>query len=101
MMTEAQEKTLCEVLLDETPITREWLASIGFKPVTSDMGPEYADHMELDSLNVWGFNETGWWLFNPCDSIELRTRGELQMLAYLLNNRNRHEYQNRRNSLLP
>jgi hypothetical protein len=70
--------------LDETPITQEWLLSIGFKFVPSSLGPEYDDHLEFECVNIWNFNNLGIWLYNDCDSINIRTRGELFMLAKLL-----------------
>lgn len=70
--------------LDETPITQEWLLACGFKPVESDMGANYREHMEKGRMNVWEFNDTGDWLFNNYDSLAMRTRGRLRMLAYLL-----------------
>jgi hypothetical protein len=74
----------CSAFLDETPITQEWLLACGFKPVESDMGKNYRDHMEKGRLNIWEFNDTGDWLFNNYDSLAMRTRGRLRMLAYLL-----------------
>lgn len=62
------------------PITREWLASIGFKPVPSDMGPNYADHMERDGINLWLFNDRHW-CWNDCDRIPMVKRVDLRNLG--------------------
>lgn len=56
---------------------------MGFLPVPSDLGPLYRDHMEKDGLNIWEFNDSGEWLFNDYDSIGMKTRGRLRMLAHL------------------
>jgi len=77
-------EVISSTFLDETPITEDWLISCGFKPVPSDIGPEYADHMEKEGLNIWEFNNTGEWLFNDYDRLGMRTRGRLRMLAFLL-----------------
>lgn len=69
---------------DDAPITEEWLLQQGCKHVPSSIGPEYADHLEVGELNVWEYNGTGTWLFDPYDSLELRTRGQFRMLAHLL-----------------
>ena len=71
-------------LLDPTPITAEWLLSLGFKYVPSSLGDEYADHLELGRLNVWEYNRTGAWLYDEADHIEMRTRGRLRMMAAML-----------------
>jgi hypothetical protein len=68
---------------DAEPITKDWLLSVGFMAVRSDMGANYDDHLQIDWLNVWEFNDTGIWLFNPADRIEMRTRREIRMLAEL------------------
>lgn len=81
---QALAPTACSAFLDDTPITQEWLMACGFKPVESDMGKNYRDHMEKGRLNIWEFNDTGDWLFNSYDSLAMRTRGRLRMLAYLL-----------------
>jgi hypothetical protein len=70
---------------DAEPITKEWLLSVGFSEVPSDMGPNYADHLQIEWLNVWEFNGTGEWLFNPYDRIEMRTRRQIRLLAELYN----------------
>jgi hypothetical protein len=77
---------LCEEVTadDQLPITEEWLKSVGFKAVESDMGPTYGDHMEKGMINIWEFNDTGKWLFSPADHIEMATRRELRLLAELL-----------------
>jgi hypothetical protein len=74
---------------DNEPITREWLSQVGFKPVESDMGPHYNEHYDFDhrTINIWEFNDTGVWLLNDCDRIELKTRRHVRMLAELLNAR--------------
>lgn len=69
---------------DNEPIKLDWLLQSGFKPVKSDMGENYRDHMELEGFNVWEFNDTGDWLFNDADHISMRTKGEIRMLASLL-----------------
>jgi hypothetical protein len=68
---------------DNKPITEEWLLSIGFKPVSSDMGPKYADHYKKGRLVIWEFNGTGEWLFKDADWMGVKTRRELRMLAEL------------------
>lgn len=69
---------------DEVGITEAWLKSEGFQSVPSSLGPEYADHLEKDRLNLWEFNDTGAWLFEDADHIETRTRGDVRALAKLL-----------------
>lgn len=69
--------------IDDKPITSEWLREMGFLPVPSDLGPQYRDHMEKDGLNIWEFNDSGEWLFNDYDSISMKTRGRLRMIAHL------------------
>lgn len=69
---------------DNEPITREWLTSQGFEPVESDMGSNYPDHYQKGSLNIWEFNDTGRWLLIQYDTIEMKTRGKLRMLAKLI-----------------
>jgi hypothetical protein len=71
-------------LLDETAITRETLASLGFVEVESDLGPDYFGHMELGRLNLWEFNDSGKWLVNEADWIELTTLSQLRMLCLAL-----------------
>lgn len=80
---EAVASSACSAFLDDTLITSEWLREMGFLPVPSDLGPQYRDHMEKDGLNIWEFNDSGEWLFNDYDSIKMRTRGRLRMLAHL------------------
>jgi hypothetical protein len=67
----------------DTPITREWLLSMGLKAVPSPMGPRFSDHLEKGKLNVWEWGQ-GEWLYTDADSISMRTRGELRLLARLL-----------------
>jgi hypothetical protein len=69
---------------DPTPLTEEWLLSVGFKAVESHMGPRYSDNLELGRLNVWELNKTGEWLLTAADHIGVTTRGELRVLAKLL-----------------
>jgi len=66
---------------DHLPITEDWLLSLGFQRVESDMGRNYPNHLECGALNVYNFNDTGNWLWNQYDSIEMRKRGELRTLA--------------------
>lgn len=73
-----------ESFFDSTTITQDWLLSVGFKPVPSDMGPTFRDHLELGRLNIWEFNETGEWLYDAADHISLYTRGDVRTLARLL-----------------
>lgn len=68
---------------EEEAITREWLESIGFKPVASDLRPSIGDHYERE-INIFEFKDTGEWLFNDADSIGLNTRGDLYDLLRLL-----------------
>jgi hypothetical protein len=76
---------ICSALADDSePITEEWLLANGFRHVPSDMGPEYKDHLEKDGLNLWEFNGTGAWLWDVHDSVEMRTRGKLRLLALWL-----------------
>lgn len=73
---------ICSALADDSePITEAWLIANGFRHVPSDMGPEYRDHLERDGLNLWEFNGTGDWLWDVHDSVEMRTRGKLRLLA--------------------
>lgn len=65
---------------DYEPITREWLLSLGFVEVESDLGPTYREHCERNRVNVWEFNDTGAWLWNALDSVEMRTRKKLRDL---------------------
>lgn len=71
--------------LDEELITKEWLVSVGFKAVPSDMGPNYFDHYEIEGerLNIWEYNQSGKWVLNLADHIGMRTRGKLRMMAKL------------------
>jgi hypothetical protein len=75
---------MSDPLRDSTPITEAWLLSAGFKAVESDRGPRYADHYELQRLNIWKFNDTDKWLFTEADNIEMTTRGDVRMLGMLL-----------------
>ena len=69
---------------DASPITKEWLLAQGFVEVESPMGGEYKKHLQKGCLNIWDYNDTGDWLFNEYDSLAMRTRGQLKMLAHLL-----------------
>lgn len=82
-------QTLAEEYLVEHPadegeqITREWLASIGFKPVPSGSGPNYDDHMEMGLLNLWDFNGQCW-VVDDADWMELHTRRQVYQLLSAL-----------------
>lgn len=65
---------------DDDPITEDWLQSLGFRPVKSPSGPEYGDHWERSGVNVWEYNDTGAWLWEQYDRVEMRTRGKLRDL---------------------
>lgn len=69
---------------DEEPITTDWLRSVGFHPVPSDMGLGYSDHMQLGRLNIWEFNDTGEWLFRDYDQLSLRSRGDVRRFCAFL-----------------
>lgn len=84
--SESREKAVLNDALfgffsDETPITEEWLLEQGFQQVPSDRGPNFADHFEKGPLNLWEFNGTGNWLWDEHDSVDMRTRGKLRLLA--------------------
>ena len=64
-------------------IDHKWLELMGFQPVESDMGPNYEDHWQCGLLNIWEFNDTGVWLFNDADWIQLKTRDDVRMLMAL------------------
>lgn len=67
----------------QEPITRDWLASIGFSPIPSDMGPTYDDHMERGDVRLWEYHGECW-LWSSCDHVEMKTKGHLyKMLAWL------------------
>ena len=68
---------------DDDPITPEWLLSVGFKAVPSDMGSTYHDHYQLDLLNLWQFNG-GPWLVNGADWMEFKTRVDVRRLTAAL-----------------
>lgn len=68
---------------DNEPITVEWLLSEGFKKVPSDLGPRYADNLQLDRVTVWELNGTGKWVFDDADWIELKTRKHMRILIEL------------------
>lgn len=70
--------------VDRTPLTEEWIISQGFARVESSMGPNYADHLEKDSVNVWEFNGQGKWLWQDGDRLEMKTRGEFRMFCALM-----------------
>jgi hypothetical protein len=63
-------------------ITENWLISIGFVHVESDLGIEYQDHLEKDGLNLWEYS-IGIWLFNDADWMKLYTRGDVRSLCKL------------------
>lgn len=71
----------------QEPITEEWLRSLGFKEVPSDMGPNYANHFEIGEptpLNLWRFNDTDDWLISGLDSFPLRTQADVLNLLSAL-----------------
>jgi len=63
----------------DSPITIEWLESLGFVAVPSSMGSDYSDHYRLDGVEVWPFNDKGW-LFEDFDSVLMKTQGHLKLL---------------------
>lgn len=67
----------------DEPISRNWLLSVGFKAVPSDMGSTYHDHYQLNLLNLWQFNG-GPWLVNGADWMEFTTRGSVRRLCAAL-----------------
>lgn len=73
---------------DPTPITPDWLLSVGFEPTPSDMGPEYHDHFQIGRLNIWQYHVRGAgdgdWLVNDADWIELKSRGQLRSFCRVL-----------------
>jgi hypothetical protein len=69
---------------DSALITRDWLILIGMGETPSDMGEDYEPHYKKERLNIWEYNGTGEWIFDSCDAISVRTRGELRCLAALL-----------------
>lgn len=78
---------------DQTPITEEWLAELGFEQVESDMGPDYENHWQIgddEGTNIWRFNETPEWIVSMFDQYRaashssIYTRGQLiQLLSAL------------------
>ena len=74
---------------DAEPISEEWLRSVWFVAVESDMGRNYSDHFEIEAaskgtLNLWEFNQTGDWLINGFDSWPLKSRGDVRRLCAAL-----------------
>lgn len=69
---------------DMQPITEEWLLSIGFNEVESDRGPSFGNHFQKSRINIWEFNDTGRWLLNGCDKIEMTFRHELLALLDII-----------------
>jgi hypothetical protein len=66
------------------PISAEWLMSVGFTEVSSDMGREYRPHYMIGALRVWEFSNTGVWVLNDCDRVELKTRDDVRRLAAMM-----------------
>lgn len=66
---------------DGEAVTEEWLLSVGFESVPSQMGPNYSDHYQLGKMNIWNFNGTGEWLLNDADWITMKTRYDVRQLC--------------------
>lgn len=78
-------------LLDETPITRSWLRDNGWKSVPSDMGPDYADNMQIEVspnnlLRIWECGD-GEWLIHTYDKFPVRSVGQLRALLFALSHK--------------
>ena len=69
---------------DNVTITESWLVSVGFVPVKSDLGDNYADHYNKGGINLWEFDATGNWLLDEYYRITCRTRKDVRALARLL-----------------
>lgn len=66
------------------PITEQWLESVGFNAVASDMGPNYSAHYELGVMNIWEFNGTGTWLLSDADRLGMKTQRDAREVARML-----------------
>jgi len=69
-------------LNDTTPITEEWVLSLGFEfvPGNEKTGDHDCFTMEEWDLEIWEFNGTGLWLWSDADHFSMKTRGHLNML---------------------